>query len=66
MLHLILYAAQRYIDSIIILMQYPTHSCVSRRTRPVSIPFKNTTRGEIAHQVIDSTGLKVFGEGNGR
>ncbi|CAM3800010.1 hypothetical protein SESI111939_01505 [Serratia silvae] len=29
----------------------------------MSIPFKNLTRGEIAHLVIDSTGLKVFGEG---
>ncbi len=28
----------------------------------MSIPFKNPTRGEIAHLVIDSTGLKVFGE----
>ncbi len=25
--------------------------------------FKTFTRGEIAHLVIDSTGLKVFGEG---
>ncbi len=29
----------------------------------VNIPFSPPTRGEIAHLVIDSTGLKVFGEG---
>jgi hypothetical protein len=29
----------------------------------VNIPFKNPTRGEIAQLVIDSTGLKIFGEG---
>ncbi len=27
------------------------------------VSFKTFTRGEIAHLVIDSTGLKVFGEG---
>ncbi|MBO4150465.1 hypothetical protein J5619_23145, partial [Enterobacter ludwigii] len=27
------------------------------------VSFKTSTRGEIAHLVIDSTGLKVFGEG---
>ena len=31
--------------------------------KSVCIPFKSSTRGEIAHLVIDSTGLKVFGEG---
>nr|ALG88611.1 transposase DDE domain protein [Pectobacterium carotovorum] len=35
----------------------------SRRAKSVNIPFKTPTRGEIAHLVIDSTGLKVFGEG---
>ncbi|WP_400235125.1 transposase, partial [Klebsiella michiganensis] len=29
----------------------------------VNVSFKASTRGEIAHLVIDSTGLKVFGEG---
>ncbi|MGU5011412.1 ABC transporter permease subunit, partial [Escherichia coli] len=37
--------------------------CVSRRAKSVNISFKTPTRGEIAHLVIDSTGLKVFGEG---
>lgn len=28
-----------------------------------SVSFKTPTRGEITHLVIESTGLKVFGEG---
>nr|WP_249265877.1 transposase [Serratia proteamaculans] len=39
----------------------PDYSCVSRRTKSPSIPFKKITRGEIVHLVINSTGLKVFG-----
>ncbi|PAT22171.1 IS5/IS1182 family transposase, partial [Klebsiella quasipneumoniae] len=31
--------------------------------KSVNVSFKTFTRGEIAHLVIDSTGLKVFGEG---
>lgn len=55
-------------DSVFTLMKLTLrcsdYSCVSRqRARSVCIPFKNPTRGEIAHLVIDSTGLKVFGEG---
>jgi len=64
---LTLRAVQGFIDSIFILMKLPLrcpdYSCVSRRAKSVSIPFKSPTRGEIAHRVIDSTGLKVFGEG---
>lgn len=64
---LTLRAAQGFIDSIFTLMKLPLrcpdYSCVSRRAKSVNIPFKTPTRGEIAHLVIDSTGLKVFGEG---
>lgn len=64
---LTLRAAQGFIDSIFTLMKLPLrcpdYSCVSRRAKSVNFPFKNPTRGEIAHLVIDSTGLKVFGEG---
>ena len=60
-------AAQGFIDSIFTLMCVPLrcsdYSCVSRRAKSVSVSFKTATRGEIAHLVIDSTGLKVFGEG---
>jgi hypothetical protein len=66
-LRLTLRAAQGFIDSICTLMKpplrCPDYSCVSRRAKSVSIPFKYSTRGEIAHLVIDSTGLKVFDEG---
>ena len=31
--------------------------------KSVNVSFKTFTRGEIAHLVIDYTGLKVFGEG---
>lgn len=62
--HLTLRAAQGFIDSIFTLMKLPLrcpdYSCVSRRAKSVCIAFKNTGRGEIAHLVIDSTGLKVF------
>lgn len=64
---LTLRAAQGFIDSIFSLMNVPLrcpdYSCVSRRAKSVNISFKTPTRGEIAHLVIDSTGLKVFGEG---
>ncbi|KYF17655.1 transposase, partial [Salmonella enterica subsp. enterica serovar Typhimurium] len=64
---LTLRAAQGYIDSILSLMNVPLrctdYSCVSRRAKSVNVSFKTPTRGEIAHQEIESTGLKVFGEG---
>nr|CAC9111949.1 Uncharacterised protein [Citrobacter werkmanii] len=44
-------------------LRCPDYSCVSRRAKSVNVSFKTFTRGEIAHLVIDSTGLKVFGEG---
>ncbi|WP_407986018.1 transposase, partial [Escherichia coli] len=39
------------------------YSSVSKWTKSSSVSFKTPTRGEFAHMVIDSTGLKVFGEG---
>ncbi|MGL0902274.1 IS5 family transposase, partial [Klebsiella pneumoniae] len=64
---LTLRAAQGFIDSIFSLMNVPLrcpdYSCVSRRAKSVNVSFKTPTRGEIARLVIDSTGLKVFGEG---
>lgn len=62
-------AAQGFIDSIFGLMgvslRCPDYTCVSKRARSVNVnvSFKTPTRDEIAHLVIDSTGLKVFGEG---
>lgn len=65
---LTLRAVQGFIDSIFTLMgvplRCPDYTCVSRRAKSVNVSFKTVTRGEIAHLVIDSTGLKVFGEGD--
>ncbi|BCL41325.1 hypothetical protein OIPHN260_08270 [Enterobacter roggenkampii] len=44
-------------------MRCPDYTSVSKRAKSVNVSFKTFTRGEIAHLVIDSTGLKVFGEG---
>jgi hypothetical protein len=41
----------------------PDYSSISRRAKPVSVSFRTTTRGEIAHLVTDPTRLKVSGEG---
>jgi len=35
------------------------YTSVSRRAKSVNVSFKTFARGEIAHLVIDSTGLKV-------
>jgi len=60
-------AAQGFIDSIFALMDIPLrcpdYTSVSRRAKSVNVSFKTPTRGEIAHLVIDSSGLKVFGGG---
>jgi len=64
---LTLQAAQGFIDFIFTLMgvpmRCPDYSCVSRWAKSVSVSFKTATRAEIAHLMIDYTGLKVFGEG---
>ncbi|EJM5006882.1 IS5 family transposase [Salmonella enterica] len=60
-------ALQGFVDSIFQLMGValicPDYSLVSKRAKTVNIRIKTPTRGEIEHLVIDSTGLKVFGEG---
>lgn len=60
-------AVQGFVDSIFTLMalplRCPDYSLLSRRAKTVNISIKTPTRGEISHLVIDSTGLKVFGEG---
>lgn len=63
---LTLRAAQGFIDSIFAMMgvplRCPDYTSVSKRAKSVNVSFKTSTRGEIAHLVIDSTVLKVFGE----
>ncbi|OIN15366.1 hypothetical protein AO411_2022810 [Salmonella enterica subsp. enterica serovar Sarajane] len=60
-------ALQGFVDSIFKVMELllccPDYSLVSKRTKSVNISIKTPARGEIEHLVIDSTGLKVFGEG---
>ncbi|POP41502.1 IS5/IS1182 family transposase [Superficieibacter electus] len=64
---LTLRAAQGFNDSIFALMgvplRCPDFTSVSKRAKSVNVSFKAPTRGEIAHLVIESTGLKVFVEG---
>jgi hypothetical protein len=63
---LTLRAAQGFIDSIFTLMNVPLrcpdYTSVSKRAKSVNVSFKTSTRVK-SHLVIDSTGLKVFGEG---
>lgn len=65
--NLSLRALQGFVDSIFTLMglslRCPDYSLVSRRAKTVNINIRTLIRGEISHLVIDSTGLKVFGEG---
>ena len=39
------------------------YSIISKRAKTVEIKYRNQSRGIIRHIVIDSTSLKVFGEG---
>lgn len=47
-------------------LRCPDYSLISRHTQTVSINIKTATCREIAHLVIDRTGLKVFGEGESK
>ncbi len=44
-------------------LRCPDYTSVSKQAKSVDVSFKTPSRGEIAYLVIDSTGLKVFGEG---
>ncbi len=65
--HLTLRALQGFIDSVFQMMDVPLRcpddTSISKRSGSVNVNIKTPTRGEIAHLVIDSTELKVFGEG---
>jgi len=41
----------------------PDHSHMSRRAKTVEIQIPRREKGEALHVVVDSTGMKVFGEG---
>lgn len=60
-------ALQGFIDSIFGLLDVPLtspdYTCISKRSKTVQVKYRNKSRGAIRHIAIDSTGLKVFGEG---
>ena len=41
----------------------PDYSCVSKHAYTVKVAYRQLAKGRITDLVIDSTGLKVFGEG---
>ena len=65
--NLTLRATQGLLDSLFELMNVPLcapdYSCVSKRARTVTVAYRQPPKGCITDLVIDSTGLKVFGEG---
>ncbi|MNO70770.1 Transposase DDE domain protein [compost metagenome] len=65
--NLTLRATQGLLDSLFELMNVPLcapdYSCVSKRARTVTVAYRQPSKGRITDLVIDSTGLKVFGEG---
>ncbi|PMM57522.1 IS5 family transposase, partial [Vibrio splendidus] len=60
-------ALQGFIDSIFELLDVPLtspdYTCISKRSKTVQVKYRNKSKGTIRHIAIDSTGLKVFGEG---
>jgi hypothetical protein len=64
---LTLRATQGLIDALFALMNVPLcapdYSCVSKRARTVKVAYQQPSKGKVTDLVIDSTGLKVFGEG---
>ncbi|PSW06078.1 IS5 family transposase [Photobacterium lipolyticum] len=64
---LTLRSSEGFLNSIFSLMKlplrFPGYTCISKRAKIVNISIKMPIRGEICHLAIDSTGLKVFGEG---
>lgn len=64
--HLPLRSTQGLVSSVLSLMQVklpsPHYSTLSRRARSLSISLA-TSRKKIKHLVVDSTGLKLYGEG---
>ncbi|MGY3892703.1 IS5 family transposase, partial [Aeromonas enterica] len=60
-------ATQGLLDSLFELMNVPLcapdYSCVSKRASTVKVGYRRPPKGKVTDLVIDSTGLKVFGEG---
>ncbi len=60
-------ATQRLLDALFALMNVPLcapdYLCVSKRASTVKVAYRQPSRGRITDLVIDSTDLKVFGDG---
>ena len=60
-------ALEGFINSIFQLMDVPLtssgYSCLCKRAQTVEINYHLPSKGAVTHLVIDSTGLKVYGEG---
>ena len=60
-------ALQGFLDSIFKLTNIPLvcpyYTCISRLAKEVEVSFKTKTRGAIQHLAVDTTGFKVYGEG---
>lgn len=60
-------ALEGFINSVFQLMNVelksPDYSCISKRAKTVEVDYRLHCQGPARHIVIDSTGLKVFGEG---
>lgn len=60
-------ATQGLLDSLFTLMNVPLcapdYTCVSKRAGSLKVAYRQPPKGKITDLVIDSTGLKVFGEG---
>jgi hypothetical protein len=64
--HLPLRQTEGFLSSILGLMGLdltsPDHTTLSRRNRDVNVPRPNRAHNEPLHLIVDSTGLKIFGD----
>ena len=55
--------ARSLMDSMKLELRIPDHTTLSRRARQIKIEIPKKSRHEPIHLVVDSTGLKIYGEG---
>ena len=62
-----LQATESFINSLFRLMNVPLaapdYTCIIKRAKTVEVKYRNLCRDPVTHLVVDSTGLKVYGEG---
>jgi hypothetical protein len=61
--HLSLRALGGFTNSVFVPLNSPSCSYISKRAKALEIKYRAKSHGPVAHVVIDSTGLKVYGEG---